>query len=117
MSAPLRDAALLVRRLPGEPDLPENRIADVRETLRAERHLWLATAEDGMPQLVPLAYVWDGAELLCATEKDNRSVHNLAVSGKARVAVGTTGDAATRVPDASIVDMRTCCDGHHADPE
>jgi hypothetical protein len=70
----------------------ERRIADVLRTLSTERHLWLATAADGAPHLVPLAYVWDGMELLCATKKANRSVRNLIASSTARVAIGTARD-------------------------
>jgi hypothetical protein len=70
----------------------DRRIADVQHTLSTERHVWLATAAGDAPHLVPLAYVWDGTELLCATKEANRSVRNLAASPTARVAVGSARD-------------------------
>ncbi|RSM44863.1 hypothetical protein DMA12_15070 [Amycolatopsis balhimycina DSM 5908] len=70
----------------------ERRIADLRGTLSTGKHLWLATAADGIPHLVPLAYVWDGTELFCATKEASRSVRNVADSGIARVAVGSATD-------------------------
>jgi hypothetical protein len=74
------------------PRDPARRIADVLQTLRTQRHLWLATAEGGHPHLVPLAYVWDGLQLLCVTKEGNRSVRNLRASGTANVAIGTPHD-------------------------
>lgn len=87
------------------------RIADVQRTLRTERHLWLATAAGDAPHLVPLAYVWDGTELLCATKKANRSVRNIAASGTARVAVGSARDVV--LIDAAV----TTADPASAPPE
>ncbi len=89
----------------GKPPRPlADRIADVQETLRTQRHLWLSTARDGQPHLVPLAYVWDGRQLLCATKAGNRSVRNLRDSGAAKIAIGTAQDvvlvdAAVRIGD------------------
>lgn len=68
------------------------RIADVQQMLRTEHHLWLATARGGLPHLVPLAYVWDGTHLLCATKAGNRSVANLRATGTAKVAIGSARD-------------------------
>jgi hypothetical protein len=80
-------------RPPGASPRPaERRIADAQRTLRGERHLWLATAAEGTPHLVPLAYVWTGDELVCVTKEANRSVRNVATSGRARAAVGTARD-------------------------
>lgn len=74
------------------PRDPASRIADVQETLRTQRHLWLSTASDGQPHLVPLAYVWDGRQLLCATKESSRSVRNLRAAGAAKAAIGTAQD-------------------------
>jgi hypothetical protein len=86
------------------PRTPAARIADVQETLRAQRHLWLATAKDGRPHLVPLAYVWDGAELVCVTKQTTRSARNLAESGLVKVAIGTAQDVILIEADATVGD-------------
>src|SRR4051794_30221955 len=78
------------------------RIADVREALRAGRHLWLSTAGDDRPHLVPLAYVWDGEQLFCATKEANRSVRNLRSSGMAKVAIGTAQDVVLIEADVTV---------------
>ncbi|MEV6846622.1 pyridoxamine 5'-phosphate oxidase family protein [Actinoplanes sp. NPDC051411] len=97
-------------RPPGVPPRPaERRIADAQRTLRSERHLWLATAADGTPHLVPLAYVWNHDELVCVTKEANRSVRNVVASGRARAAVGTARDvvlvdATVTVAEPSTVD-------------
>src|SRR5437773_12492302 len=76
----------------GPPRDAVRRIADVQQTLRTQRHLWLSTASNGQPHLVPLAYVWDGRQLLCATKAGNRSARNLCASGTAKVAIGSAQD-------------------------
>lgn len=68
------------------------RIEDVQQTLHTQRHLWLSTAKGDHSHLVPLAYVWDGCQLLCATKEGNRSVRNLRASRTAKVAIGTAHD-------------------------
>lgn len=89
------------------PREPARRIADVRETLRTQRHLWLSTADDGRPHLVPLAYVWDGGQLVCATKEGNRSVRNLRDSGAAKVAIGSAQDVVLIEADVTISDPRS----------
>lgn len=98
-------AAVRGRGPGGQPprDLAD-RIVDVRATLRAQRHLWLATAKDGRPHLVPLAYLWDGTELVCVTKESNRSVRNLCASSVVTVAIGTAQDVILIEADATVGD-------------
>ncbi|MBO0866926.1 MAG: pyridoxamine 5'-phosphate oxidase family protein [Micromonosporaceae bacterium] len=78
----------------------DQRRADVQAMLAQERHLWLATAGDRRPHLIPLAYAWDGAQLVLLTERDSRTVRNLRRSGRARAALGSTRDVV--LADATV---------------
>ncbi|MET7378030.1 pyridoxamine 5'-phosphate oxidase family protein [Streptomyces sp. NPDC005526] len=55
---------------------------------------WVATAgaDGGLPHLVPLSFVWDGASLLLATPAQSRTGRNLRTTGRARLGIGPTRD-------------------------
>jgi hypothetical protein len=74
------------------PRSPADRRADVERTLAQERHLWLATAGDGRPHLVPLAFVQNGDELLMISKRSNRTVANLRTNPFARASLGDPRD-------------------------
>jgi len=74
------------------PRSPAERRADVERTLIKERHLWLATAGDGRPHLVPLAFVRNGDELLMISKRGNRTVANLRTNPFARASLGDPSD-------------------------
>ncbi|OJF13101.1 pyridoxamine 5'-phosphate oxidase family protein [Couchioplanes caeruleus] len=94
-----------------EPRSGEQRKHDILERLTEDVDAWVATADAaGMPHLVPLSFLWDGAALTFATAGDSPAGRNLRDSGRARVALGHTRDvvlidgavevlAAARVPD------------------
>ena len=73
---------------------------DARERKRDALHrlahdidLWVATAgSDGIPYLVPLSYLWDGATLLLATPATSPTGRNLQASGEVRLGLGPTRD-------------------------
>ncbi len=73
---------------------------DARERKRDALHrlahdidLWVATADsDGIPYLVPLSYLWDGATLLLATPATSPTGRNLQASGEVRLGLGPTRD-------------------------
>ncbi|MCO1580332.1 pyridoxamine 5'-phosphate oxidase family protein [Crossiella sp. SN42] len=88
--------------LSAPPRPPELRAADVRELLRTERHLWLATANGRGPHLVPLAFTWDGTHVYATTKRRNRSIGNLAGDGRVRLAVGSTRDVVLLDATASV---------------
>ncbi|MFC7495667.1 MULTISPECIES: pyridoxamine 5'-phosphate oxidase family protein [unclassified Nocardioides] len=55
--------------------------------------VWLATAStDGTPHLVPLSLAWVDERLVVAVQARSRSARDLAVSRRARLAVGPTRD-------------------------
>jgi len=83
------------------------RIEDVQQALYTQRHLWLSTASGDRPHLVPLAYVWDGRQLLCATREGNRSVCNLRASRTAKVAIGTAHDVVLIEATVTVSDPGT----------
>ena len=73
---------------------------DARERKRDALHrlahdidLWVATAgSDGIPYLVPLSYLWDGATLLLPTPATSPTGRNLQASGEVRLGLGPTRD-------------------------
>ncbi|MFC4121792.1 pyridoxamine 5'-phosphate oxidase family protein [Nonomuraea zeae] len=74
------------------PRTSAERRADVLQALAGERHVWLATAGAEGPHLVPLAFAWDGTDVIMMTKRGNRTVTNLRRTGRARAALGTARD-------------------------
>ncbi|MGI8688138.1 MAG: pyridoxamine 5'-phosphate oxidase family protein [Thermomicrobiales bacterium] len=75
------------------PRNAEQRTSDVRQKLRDEVNLWMASASsEGDAYLVPLSFYWDGARLLLATPAHSRTARNLRRTGEARLALGPTRD-------------------------
>jgi hypothetical protein len=71
----------------------EQRTADVREKLRTDVDLWVASADAaGGAYLVPLSFLWDGVALILATPRASRTARNLLRAGRARVGLGPTRD-------------------------
>ena len=75
------------------PRNTEQRTRDVRQKLRNEVDLWVASAGgEGDAYLVPLSFYWDGARLILATPANSRTARNLRRAGEARFALGPTRD-------------------------
>jgi len=76
------------------PRSAKQRLEDTLHRLENDEDVWVATAEDGagVPYLVPLAFVWDGATLLLATPATSPTGRNLKATGRTRLGVGTTRD-------------------------
>lgn len=55
---------------------------------------WVATADGsgGTPHLVPLSFLWDGADMLVATPAASRTGRNLRATGTVRLGIGPTRD-------------------------
>ena len=70
------------------------RVRDTIARLEQDVDAWVATAHpgDGTPYLVPLSFLWDGQALLVSTPTASPTARNLADTGRARVALGTTRD-------------------------
>lgn len=68
------------------------RRAHVTRRLAAEDKLWLATATDGTPHLVPFSYVWQDDRLWLATPGAHRTARNARASGWARAALDGIAD-------------------------
>ena len=75
-----------------EPRAQGERVRDALDRLEGDRDLWIATASEGRPWLVPLSFHWSGEAVLMATERNSRTYRNLAAGGAARVALGDTRD-------------------------
>ncbi|GAA3428081.1 pyridoxamine 5'-phosphate oxidase family protein [Streptosporangium sandarakinum] len=77
----------------GPPPRPAaRRRADIEEMFTGERHLWLATAGPDGPHMIPLAFAWDGTDLVMMTKRGSRTVANLRRTARARAALGTARD-------------------------
>lgn len=76
------------------------RIADTRARLAGDADVWVATAGDGQPWLVPLSFHWTGEVVLLATLRASPTYRNLAGSSAARLALGHTRDVV--MIDASV---------------
>ena len=68
---------------PPPPRRLAQRIADARHRLENDVDAWVASAdpESGVPYLVPLSFLWDGATLLFATPASSPTGRNLSASG------------------------------------
>ena len=81
----------------------EQRKADTRAALDAQRDLWLATADSsGKPHLIAVSAWWDGNHVIIATTAASRSARNLEANRIARLALGAPDDVI--VIDAVVAD-------------
>jgi uncharacterized pyridoxamine 5'-phosphate oxidase family protein len=93
-----------------EPRTREQRRADTLRRLTEDIDAWVATADDGVPYLVPLSFHWDGTALYLSTFETNPSARNIAANGRVRLALGETRDvviiegvAAETTPSPEVV--------------
>jgi len=81
----------------------EQRKADTRTALDAQRDLWLATADTrGRPHLIAVSAWWDGNRFIFATAAASRTARNLDSNRIARLALGSTDDVI--VIDATVAE-------------
>ena len=65
----------------------------VFELLGSEHDVWVATADaEGRVCQIPLSFAWDGSVLVLSTPTASATGRNLAASGRARIALGSTRD-------------------------
>jgi nitroimidazol reductase NimA-like FMN-containing flavoprotein (pyridoxamine 5'-phosphate oxidase superfamily) len=78
---------------PPAPRTPEQRKKDTLDRLDHDVDAWVATAGDGgVPYMVPLSFLWDGATLLIATATASPTARNLLANGQVRLGVGLVRD-------------------------
>ncbi|MFF4394081.1 pyridoxamine 5'-phosphate oxidase family protein [Streptomyces sp. NPDC001480] len=76
-----------------EPRGAARRRHDVLARLRVRADAWVATSgTDGLPCLVPLWFLWDGAAVWLSTRITSPTGRNLRDTGRARLALGDTQD-------------------------
>lgn len=68
------------------------RVSDAKHRLGSDHDLWITTAADGHPWLVPLSFHWNDEAVLMATVRKSPTYRNLAAGGTARLALGHTRD-------------------------
>jgi hypothetical protein len=89
---------------------PQQRKRDTLHRLEHDVDAWVATAAEdgGVPYLVPLSFVWDGATFLLATPATSPTGRNLLATGRTRLGIGPTDDVvmvegtAAAVPPAEL---------------
>jgi pyridoxamine 5'-phosphate oxidase-like protein len=76
------------------PRSPEQRRADTLHRLETDVDVWVSTADPGtgMPYLVPLSFLWDGATVLISTPERSPTSRNLQATGRLRLGLGPTRD-------------------------
>jgi hypothetical protein len=76
-----------------EPRSREQRKADTLAKLTApEADVWVATAGDGEPYLVPLSLAWLDERIVIALAADSRTARNIVGRGRGRLGLGPTRD-------------------------
>ena len=73
---------------------PKQRKQDTLARLEHDEDAWVSTADadGGVPYLVPLSFLWDGATLLFATPAASPTGRNLRTTGRVRLGIGPTRD-------------------------
>ena len=75
------------------PRTREERTADTLAKLRAPAaDVWVASAGEGEPYLVPLSLAWIDDRVVVALELGSRTARNIVATGTARLALGPTRD-------------------------
>lgn len=78
------------------PAAPRDRQQRIRDTLAQltapAADVWVATASESGPYLVPLSLAWVDERVVIAVEGTSRTARNLAAGRTARLAVGPTRD-------------------------
>ena len=80
------------------------RIADAQHRLASDHDLWITTAADGRPWLVPLSFHWNGEAVLMATVRKSPTYRNIAAGGTVRLALGHTRDVVMLDGDVDLPD-------------
>ena len=83
------------------PRSAEQRVADALARLEHDEDVWVASAGEGGPWLVPLSFQWTGQVLLLATGRDSPT-HRNALAGGLRLALGHTRDVVMLDGDVDV---------------
>lgn len=75
-----------------EPRTSDQRRKDTLRRLEQDVDVWVATADGGVPYLVPLSFHWDGESLFLSTLATNPTARNLTAGGLVRLTLGATRD-------------------------
>jgi hypothetical protein len=79
------------------------RKADTIARLEGDADIWVATAAEGRPHLVPLSLAWDGSQVILATPASSPTARNASAGGEVRLALGTSRDVAMIEAAAEVV--------------
>jgi hypothetical protein len=87
------------------PRAGAQRRRDTEHRLTHDIDLWVASAADGAPYLVPLSFDWDGEALLVATPADSPTGRNLAATRVVRLGLGPTRDVTMIEGDVEVLEL------------
>ena len=79
------------------------RRADTLARLESDDDIWVATASEDHPHLVPLSLAWDGTQVIMATPAASPTARNAAASGHFRLALGPSRDVTIIDAAAQVV--------------
>ena len=72
---------------------PERKAHALAKLQARHAEAWVASASaSGTPHLVPLSVAWDGRTVIVSVGRRSLTAQNIGASGKARLALGQTGD-------------------------
>jgi|SRR5690625_3301573 len=91
---------------------PAERVRDAQHLLETGPDLWITTASDGDPWLIPLSFHWTGQTVLMVTPRSSPTYRNLSTGSSARLAFGHTRDVLMIDGD---IDLPAQVDGSAAD--
>lgn len=74
------------------PRSRSERLRHTRKLLETEVDVWLASASDSAPYLVPLSLAWLDERVVVAIDASSRTAKNLQATSTARLAVGGSRD-------------------------
>ena len=81
------------------------RRVDTEHRLAHDIDVWVASASDGAPYLVPLSFDWDGETLLPATPADSPTGRNLAAGRTVRLGLGQTRDVSMIEGEVEVLEI------------
>lgn len=79
------------------------RTADTMARLEHDEDIWVATALDGNPHLVPMSFAWDGHRVIVATPAGSPTARNAVGGGRLKLALGPTRDVTIFDADVAVV--------------
>ncbi|MGH8988791.1 MAG: pyridoxamine 5'-phosphate oxidase family protein [Acidimicrobiales bacterium] len=79
------------------------RRTDTLARLEVDEDIWVASASEGAPHLVPLSFAWDSTRIILGTPTRSPTARNASMTGVVRLALGPTRDVSVFDATADVV--------------